>query len=94
LNTHQRAIDAGDEVHGASVHFVTEKLDGGPVILQARVPVFISDDIEILTERVHEQEHRIYPLVIKWFCQQRLTMTNGQAILDAMIIPSNGYAND
>jgi len=74
LNTHQRAIDAGDEEHGVSVHFVTEELDGGPVILQAKVPVFDGDTSEDLAARVHEQEHRIYPLVIKWLCQNRLSM--------------------
>ncbi len=94
LHTHQRAIDAGDEEHGVSVHFVTEELDGGPVILQAKVPVFADDSAETLAERVHHQEHQIYPLVVKWFCDQRLTMSQGQAILDATIIPPSGYAND
>ncbi len=98
LNTHQRAIDAGDKVHGVSVHFVTEELDGGPVILQAKVPIFTEDTCHDLAARVHEQEHRIYPLVIKWFCQNRLTMSNKdqieQAILDNQILPSSGYANE
>ena len=94
LHTHQRAIDAGDKEHGVSVHFVTEELDGGPVILQAKVPIFAGDTADILAERVHEQEHRIYPLVVKWFCQNRLTMENGAAVLDGNILPSGGYAND
>ncbi|MFT4929040.1 MAG: phosphoribosylglycinamide formyltransferase-1 [Phenylobacterium sp.] len=94
LHTHQRAIDAGDTEHGVSVHFVTEELDGGPVILQAKIPVFAEDDVDELAERVHEQEHRIYPLVVNWFCDGRLTMDGGQAILDGTIIPSGGYAND
>lgn len=94
LNTHQRAIDAGDKEHGVSVHFVTEELDGGPVILQAKVPLFSDDTATELAERVHEQEHRIYPLVVKWFCQQRLTMKNGNAILDNVTLPTSGYAND
>ena len=59
LNTHQRAIDAGDKVHGVSVHFVTEELDGGPVILQAKVPVLEHDSSDDLAARIHEQEHRI-----------------------------------
>ncbi|MCG6450821.1 phosphoribosylglycinamide formyltransferase, partial [Vibrio parahaemolyticus] len=63
LNTYQRAIHAGDEEHGTSVHFVTEQLDGGPVILQARVPIFDEDTVETLTKRVQSQEYRIYPLV-------------------------------
>ena len=98
LNTHQRAIDAGDKEHGVSVHFVTEELDGGPVILQAKVPVFEGDNSDDLAARVHEQEHRIYPLVVKWLCQKRLSMkTVGQneyAILDKCTLPTSGYAND
>ena len=94
LNTHQRAIDAGDTVHGVSVHFVTEELDGGPVILQAKVPVFEGDSAEELASRVHEQEHRIYPLVIKWFCNNRLTMNGEKAVLDGQILPETGYANE
>ncbi|WDE10055.1 phosphoribosylglycinamide formyltransferase [Thalassomonas haliotis] len=94
LNTHQRAIDAGDREHGVSVHFVTEELDGGPVILQAKVPVFPEDQASDLASRVHEQEHRIYPLVVKWFCQQRLCMLNDQALLDNQPLPLSGYASD
>jgi len=94
LNTHQRAIDAGDTEHGVSVHFVTEELDGGPVILQAKVPVFDGDTIDDLAARVHEQEHRIYPLVVKWFAEKRLTMQGDNAVLDNNILPASGYAND
>ncbi len=98
LHTHQRAIDAGDKEHGVSVHFVTEELDGGPVILQAKVPIFAEDNADDLAARVHEQEHRIYPLVVKWLCEKRLTMLktdlNEQAILDNRILPASGYAND
>ncbi len=94
LNTHQRAIDAKDNEHGVSVHFVTEELDGGPVILQAKVPVFSEDSADDLASRVHQQEHRIYPLVVKWFCENRLSMQNEQAVLDGNILPASGYAND
>ena len=94
LHTHQRAIDTGDKEHGVSVHFVTEELDGGPVILQAKVPVFPEDDAQVLAGRVHEQEHRIYPLVVKWFGQDRLKMVAGNAELDGAILPTGGYAND
>jgi phosphoribosylglycinamide formyltransferase-1 len=98
LDTHQRAIDAGDTEHGVSVHFVTEELDGGPVILQAKVPVFEGDTSDDLAARVHEQEHRIYPLVVKWLCQKRLTMKiedkNEYAILDGHTLSPSGYAND
>ena len=94
LNTHQRAIDANDSEHGASVHFVTPELDSGPVILQANVPVYEGDTADMLAARVHEQEHAIYPLVVKWFSQQRLNMQNGQAYLDGNLIGQSGYAPD
>ncbi|NRQ42743.1 phosphoribosylglycinamide formyltransferase [Rheinheimera sp. YQF-2] len=94
LDTHQRAIDAGDTEHGCSVHFVNEQLDGGPVILQAKVPLFNDDDAASLAERVHEQEHRIYPLVVRWFCQNRLQQQADQAWLDGNVLAANGYAND
>ncbi|WP_286235509.1 phosphoribosylglycinamide formyltransferase [Thalassotalea sediminis] len=94
LNTHQRAIDAGDKTHGVSVHFVTEELDGGPVILQAKVPIFENDTAELLASRVHEQEHRIYPLVVRWFCAGRLAMQGDTAILDGKPLPKSGYANE
>ncbi len=94
LNTHQRALDAGDEEHGCSVHFVTPELDGGPVILQAKVPVFDDDDADDLAERVHTQEHRIYPLVVKWFAQGRLAMADGHALFDGEPLPIAGYASD
>lgn len=94
LNTHQRAIDAGDDEHGTSVHFVTEELDGGPVILQARVPIFEDDDAESVFERVQEQEHRIYPLVVEWFCQGRLNMADEKAVMDGEVLGQSGYAAD
>lgn len=94
LNTHQRAIEAKDKEHGASVHFVTPKLDSGPVILQAKVPVYEDDTVELLRERVHEQEHAIYPMVVKWFAENRLGMGEGKAYLDDKLIGPNGYAAD
>ncbi|MFC3022384.1 phosphoribosylglycinamide formyltransferase [Vibrio zhugei] len=94
LNTYQRAILAGDEEHGTSVHFVTEQLDGGPVILQAKVPIFDGDSIETLTERVQTQEHRIYPLVVQWFVEERLTMQDGKAYLDGELLGMHGYADE
>lgn len=94
LNTHQRAIDNGDEEHGVSVHFVTPELDGGPVIIQSRVPVFEEDTASDLAERVQEQERRIYPLVLSWFSAGRLSMRNNKAVLDEQELPESGYAND
>ena len=74
LATHQRAIASGVAEHGASVHFVTAALDGGPVIVQARVPVLASDDADTLAARVLTQEHRILPLAIRWFAEGRLEL--------------------
>ena len=83
LHTHQRALDAGERLHGASVHFVTEELDGGPLIVQAQVPILPEDDAERLAERVLVREHKIYPLAIKWFAQRRLSLDpQGVVILD------------
>jgi len=96
LNTHQRAIDAGDDVHGVSVHFVTPELDGGPVILQAKVPIFEEDTVDDLAARVHQQEHRIYPLVVNWFCESRLTTAvidnRLVAVLDEEVLGLEGHA--
>ncbi|GAA5189708.1 phosphoribosylglycinamide formyltransferase [Ferrimonas gelatinilytica] len=94
LNTHQRALDAGDSEHGCSVHFVTAELDGGPVILQAKVPIFPGDEADDLAQRVHQQEHRIYPLVVKWFCDGRLSMVDGEARMDGQALPGAGYASE
>jgi phosphoribosylglycinamide formyltransferase-1 len=81
LHTHQRALDAGCREHGASVHFVTATVDGGPVIAQARVPVLADDTATTLAERVLLQEHRLYPLVIGWYAQQRLGLAPGGRVL-------------
>ena len=94
LHTHQRAIDAGDKEHGVSVHYVTEELDGGPVILQAKVPIFEGDTADDLALRVHEQEHRIYPLVVKWCCNQRISMHNDTVLFEGKALPSSGYASE
>jgi len=77
LHTHRRVLEAGDAEHGASVHFVTTELDGGPMVLQARVPVLPGDDEAMLAQRVLVQEHRIYPLAIRWFAEGRLCVDGG-----------------
>jgi phosphoribosylglycinamide formyltransferase-1 len=86
LHTHRRALEARDRVHGASVHFVTTELDGGPVVLQVRVPVHESDDEAALAARVLAQEHRIYPECIGWFAEGRLTFRDGAAVLDGRVL--------
>ena len=75
LHTHRQAIEAGVRVHGATVHFVTPELDGGPIIAQAVVPVLPGDDENSLADRVLEQEHRLYPRVIGWFVEGKLAYT-------------------
>ena len=83
LHTHQRALDAGERMHGASVHFVTEELDGGPLIVQAQVKVEADDDAERLAARVLQREHQIYPLAIRWFATGRLVLDQqGNVCLD------------
>ncbi|EPT8871652.1 phosphoribosylglycinamide formyltransferase [Cronobacter dublinensis] len=94
LHTHRQALANGDDEHGTSVHFVTDELDGGPVILQARVPVFAGDTEEDVTARVQAQEHAIYPLVVSWFVEGRLVMREGRAWLDGQPLPPQGYASD
>jgi len=91
LNTHQRAIDAGEQQAGTTVHFVTEELDGGPAVIQASVPVLADDSASVLAARVLEQEHKIFPLAAKWFCEGRLTLSNGKAVLDDNILPQTGH---
>ncbi|MCP3664236.1 MAG: phosphoribosylglycinamide formyltransferase [Gammaproteobacteria bacterium] len=86
LHTHQRAIAAGDSIHGASVHFVTEELDGGPIILQVKVPVEADDNESTLAARVLTQEHVIYPTVIRWFAQSRLKMERNGVMMDNQLL--------
>ena len=90
LNTHQRALDAGDDIHGVTVHFVTEELDDGPNAIQALVPILDIDNAEQLQQRAHKQEHIIYPIAVKWFCEGRLTMKGSEALLDGKTLPATG----
>jgi phosphoribosylglycinamide formyltransferase-1 len=91
LQTHQRALEAGDSEHGCSVHFVTEELDGGPLVVQAVVPVQSHDSPTSLAQRVHEQEHQIYPLAVRWFAEGRLRLGEQGALLDDQPLPSTGH---
>jgi phosphoribosylglycinamide formyltransferase-1 len=81
LHTNRRAIEAGCKEHGASIHFVTEETDGGPVVLQARVPVHSDDTADSLAARVLKQEHRIFPLAIRWFAERRLSLDAAGRVL-------------
>ena len=82
LNTHQRVLDAGDAWHGSTVHFVTEELDGGPAILQGRIPVDANETAGQLAARVQSVEHQIYPSAANLFATGRLTYRNNMAYLD------------
>ena len=86
LHTHARVLAAGEREHGCSVHFVTRELDGGPVVLQARVPVLPADTEETLSARVQAQEHRIYPKVIDWYASGRLTWRDERPWLDGRLL--------
>lgn len=90
LHTHQRALDAGDSQGGVTVHFVTLELDGGPPIIQARVPILPGDTAQTLADRVIEKEHLIYPLAAQWLIEGRLQLTNNGASLDGEPIPATG----
>jgi phosphoribosylglycinamide formyltransferase 1 len=91
LHTHQRALEAGDTEHGCSVHFVTEELDGGPLVVQAVIPVESDDSPQSLAQRVHTQEHRIYPLAVRWFAEGRLSLDEQGALLDGQLLAASGH---
>ena len=90
LHTHQRALEAGDAEHGCSVHFVTEELDGGPLVVQAVIPVESGDSPDTLAQRVNAEEHRIYPLAVRWFAEGRLRLGESGALLDGQALPPTG----
>ena len=87
LNTHQRAIEASEKIHGVSVHFVTKELDGGPVIAQESVNIDSTDNAQTLAKKVLDKEHVIYPKAIHWYTQGRLKLVNkNTAMLDEKIL--------
>lgn len=94
LRTHERALAAGAGVHGATVHFVTRETDAGPIVIQASVPVRRDDTAAALAERVLRQEHRIYPLAIRWFAEGRLRLTGDTVLLNGVPLPPQGAAVD
>ena len=78
LATHRQALQAGETVHGATVHFVTPQLDHGPIVAQAQVPVLPTDTETTLAQRVLEQEHVIYPRAVRWFIEGKLSIEAGR----------------
>ncbi|HCH24033.1 MAG TPA: phosphoribosylglycinamide formyltransferase [Oceanospirillaceae bacterium] len=93
VDTHARALAAGAKQHGASVHFVTSELDGGPLVIQAIVDIEPSDTEASLASRVLAQEHTIYPIVVKWFCEGRLSLDGNVVRLDKKALPNQGVAH-
>ena len=95
LDVQKKAIDWGCKLAGCTVHFVTEGVDEGPIIVQAAVPVLDSDTPEALAERILEQEHKIYPQAVQLFAEGRLKVNGRQVQIagakpvgDAIISPS------
>lgn len=82
LHTHRQVLEAGEREHGCSVHFVTEELDGGPVIAQAKVPVWTDDTEASLAARVREREHALYPLVVCWLAEGRVKLNADRVSFD------------
>jgi phosphoribosylglycinamide formyltransferase 1 len=88
LDTHARALKDGVRIHGCTVHFVTDDLDHGPIIIQAAVPVLDNDTPETLAERVLHEEHRIYQQAVRWFCNGYLRLDeDGNVLLDRTVQP-------
>ena len=90
LNTHQRALDNGDTHAGATVHYVTGELDGGPSVIQARVPIESGDTKEQLAARILQVEHRIYPQAVNWHLTGRLALQDGVLYKDSNPLPATG----
>ena len=90
LNTHARALEAGEAEHGCTVHFVCSELDAGAPIVQAATAIRADDSVQSLQERIHHLEHRIYPLAVEWFTTERLTQRQGLAFLDGDQLPPGG----
>ena len=90
INTHQRVLDAGDHEHGATVHFVTEELDGGPLVAQGRIPVSANETAQELAARVLIREQQLYPAVVSWFASGRLCLQQDQIVMDGAKLPREG----
>jgi len=90
LNTHRRAINAGEKEHGVSVHFVTAEVDGGPVIAQTKIEIKADDTADTLAACVLEQEHILYPHVLRWFCENRVTLKKKGVYFDNTRLGAEG----
>lgn len=90
LNTHARVLADGASEHGCSVHFVTEELDGGPVVIQAALNIAADDTQTSLKEKIHAREHLILPIAVNWFLDGRLQYSGTGATLDGIALPPEG----
>lgn len=86
LHTHRRVLAAGETLHGVSVHYVSDELDGGPVVRQVRITISPGDTEASLSARVHRQEHIVYPQVIGWIADGRLQWRDGAPWLDGQLL--------
>ena len=91
LHTHQRALEAGAKIHGATVHFVAPEMDSGPIIAQGAVAVRADDSEESLAARVLGIEHRIYPLALKLVAEGRIRVENGRCLIDGVPVPDAAH---
>ena len=82
LHTHQRALDAGDKQHGVSVHFVTEELDGGPIVMQSVIDIEASDTADSLQSKIHKREHKLYPHCINWYAEEKIYLHEDKVFID------------
>ena len=90
MNTHARALEAGDLKHGATVHFVTPTVDAGPPIVQGRLEIFDNDDVDSLKQRIHGVEHRIYPLAIDWLVQGKIDFERAERQSSPAVVDASG----
>jgi phosphoribosylglycinamide formyltransferase-1 len=86
LNTHQRALDDGAAQHGVSIHLVTAELDDGPIICQAKYPIEGGDRVEDMQARGHRLEHQMYPQVLRWLSDKKLTIEGGQLFYEQALL--------
>ena len=90
LNTHQRAIDAGNKEAGTTVYFVTSELDNGPAIAQTRVPILPTDTAKTLAKKTLAKKHQIYPLCVQLLIEQKIALKDNKAVMDGCILPETG----
>jgi phosphoribosylglycinamide formyltransferase-1 len=88
--THKRALEAHDSIHGCSIHYVTEELDGGPVVAQSEVPIYPNDTEQHLAARVQQEEHRLYPFCIGLIGQKKLELIDGAPVLNKQLLANGG----